>query len=329
MNSTGAPGACSRAGATKRTSVRRSEGLSKSTYRGLRSSGERAKTRRGSPRSRAQAASSSAARKLGAAPTSSRGARRAADLRAARHARRSGRSCAARRRRSADRGTARAARGTCPRGRTTCPSSTTTSSSATRRVPAGAGSSPLDHDDVALGVHRPAARGHLDDAAARRREVDARAGLGGDRGASSPPGRGGAARTCPARAGCRRRGSRRARRGSRRARPRRRRRGDLQVGGVIVRAVPGGRPVGEGVVASRPPTSAAAARAAPRPSGPTARSPRPSARPSSGASGPSARARCASSSSAPRSNTRPHHQRDAYSTSGSERAARRAPPGRA
>ena len=55
------------------------------------------------------------------------------------------------------------------------------------------------------------------DAAARRREVDARPGLGARCGAASRPGRGGAARTGPGRAGCRRRGSRRARPGSRRA----------------------------------------------------------------------------------------------------------------
>ena len=58
----------------------------------------------------------------------------------------------------------------------TWPSSTTTSSSATRAslrrrlVPA-------HHHDVALRVQRPAARGHLDRAVARRRQVDAGPGL--------------------------------------------------------------------------------------------------------------------------------------------------------
>ena len=249
VNSTGAPGACSRAGATKRTSVRRSEGLSKSTYLGLRSSGERAKTRRGRPRSRAQAArSSGAGRKLGGACRPARAAHhQPADLRAPvmladgveaaqrcdedreveelrePHAEACPRGLTrARRRRRrprARRGWFPAGAGSSPLITTMSPSgyigqlravmSTTPRRGGERWTPGPASAAIAAHHGGGVGVSQPEqALGEWVVAAVEVAEHDEEV------------------------AACHRVGARR---------------GDLQVGGVIVRAVPRRRPIGEGV----------------------------------------------------------------------------------
>ena len=323
MNSKGAPGACSRAGATKRASVRLQRGALEVDVAGLaleRRAGEDA------PREPAVARPGGELGRRG-------GSSVAGADQCSRGARRAGRSARGRvladRVEAAQRGDedrqieelARAGRGTCPRGRERARA--VDDDVLERDAPRARrrGLVAADDDDVALGVQRPAARGHLDHAATRRREVDA-----------------GPASAAIRRSMRRRIGMAQAEQALRErvvaavevaehdeevaARDRvGARRGDLQVGRVVVGAVPRRRPVGERACRRRRPTpSGAAARAARRPSGPTARSPRPSAGRAAARAGPRGRARSRSSSSAPRSNTRPHHQRDAASTERQRRA---------